>query len=559
MLRAPRRWELPAAAPEGTPVLERVLLSRGLDGTLDASLQDHEPGLLTDMEPALELVARAIRDRAQVAIYGDYDADGVTACALLVRSLRAAHLDPLAYIPNRDSEGYGLNAQALDELAARGAALVITVDCGTTAVEVVAERPAGMGLVITDHHLPRVDPSSGQVQLAPADALINPQRPGDRYPFSGLAGVGVAYKLVQALESRGLLPPGTAAAGLPLVALGTVADLMPLVDENRQLVRQGLASWADAAPLGLLALARGAGLEGPITSSDLGFSIGPRINAAGRMEDASLALQCCLADTKGQAETAALALEHLNRRRRRSLAEAMELARPMVEELPDETGAIVLGAGAFPAGVVGLVAGRLAEEFQRPAFIYSMAGEEWKGSARGVAGLNVVEALAAAGPELLRWGGHRGAGGFSLPPDSERAAAFGGLVDEAVRRQLQGTTPCRVFSVDARVKLSECNLGVADQLAGLGPFGIGNPRVTLSAHHCRVVNAQPFGSNGDHLRVVLDDGTGQLEAIAFNRPGLGRHLPMGRRVDALFELDAGRWRGRERLRLMLRDLRPARD
>ena len=557
MLRAVRRWELPPAAPRGTPVLERVLLTRGLHGVSDESPAGHDPGLLTDMERAVELVAQAIRDRTQIAIYGDYDADGVTASALLVRALRAARLDPLAYIPNRDSEGYGLNAQALEELRARGAGLVITVDCGTTAVDVVAHRPPGMTLVITDHHLPFVDPSTGEVRLAPADALINPQRPGDRYPFSGLAGVGVAHKLVEALEGRGLLPPGTALAGLPLVALGTVADLMPLTDENRELVRRGLASWAEAAPLGLLALARVAGLEGPITSSDLGFSIGPRINAAGRMEDASLALQCCLADTSEEAEAAAMLLEQLNRDRRRSLAAALELARPMVRSLPDDTGAIVLGADSFPAGVVGLIAGRLAEEFQRPAFIYSMAGEEWKGSARGVAGLNVVEALAAAGPALLRWGGHRSAGGFSISPDPAQAMAFRDLIDGWVRAQLEGVTPCRVFPVDAQVELGECNLGLADQLNRLGPFGIGNPRVTLSAHRCRVVRSEAFGVKSDHLRVVLDDGTGQLEAVAFSRPALSRHLPPGRMVDALFELDASRWRGRERLRLLLRDLRPA--
>ncbi len=541
------------------PAWERILLARGLDGSPDLGTADHDPSLLTDMDQAVDLVAAAIRDRATIAIYGDYDADGVTASALLVRSLRAVGLEPLAYIPNRESEGYGLNAQALEELSARGARLVVTVDCGTTAVEVVANRPRGMQLVITDHHLPRTDPVGGGTELAPADALVNPQRPGDRYPFSGLAGVGVAYKLVQALERRQLLPPGTARAGLPLVALGTVADLMPLVDENRQLVRQGLASWADSAPLGLLALARGAGLEGAPTSSGLGFTIGPRINAAGRMEDASLALECCLADTTEVAGAAALALERLNRDRRRSLAEAIAFARPMVEALPEETTAIVLGAESFPAGVVGLVAGRLAEEFQRPAFVYSMSGEEWKGSARGVAGLNVVEALAACESELLRFGGHRGAGGFSLPADPGGAAAFRRRVEEEVGRQLGERSPCRVFSVDAQVALSECNLKLADQLASLGPFGIGNPQVTIGALGCRVASREAFGKQDDHLRVVLDDGSSQLEAIAFNRPGLSRHLPPGRRVDALFELDADRWRGRERLRLLLRDLRPAQE
>ena len=559
MLRAARRWDLPSPASPGATVLERVLLARGLSRSSTDGDSDHDPFLLTDMDVAVQLVGEAIKERARVAVYGDYDADGVTASALLVRSLRTAGLDPLAYIPNRDSEGYGLNSQALEELWARGATLVITVDCGTTALEVAASRPSGMRLVITDHHLPAVAAQGGEVRLPQVDALINPQRPGDRYPFSGLAGVGVAYKLVQALERARLLPPGTAAAQLPLVALGTVADLMPLVDENRRLVRAGLDRWPDSAPLGLLALARAAGIEGPVSSSDLGFAIGPRINAAGRMEDARLALQCCLADSGPEAGRAAAELEQLNKERRRSLAAAMALARPMVARLPDVRGSIVLGSEDFLAGVVGLVAGRLAEEFQRPAFIYSMAGQEWKGSARGVAGLNVVEALAAAEPALLRWGGHRGAGGFSLPPEPAAATQFAELIDSAVAQQLQGQAPCRVFAVDATVLLSECNLQLADQLAALGPFGIGNPRVTLSAQRCRVVRAEAFGAKDDHLKVLLDDGTGQMEAIGFNRPGLTRHLPPGRMVDALFELEASRWRGRERLRLLLRDLRPARE
>ncbi|EQD74336.1 single-stranded-DNA-specific exonuclease RecJ, partial [mine drainage metagenome] len=237
-------------------------------------------------------------------------------------------------IPNRESEGYGLNLQALEELSARGAGLVITVDCGTTALEVAAARPAGMRLLITDHHLPHALPDGQGFELAGADALVNPQRPGDGYPFKGLAGVGVAYKLVQALEAARLMPLGTSAQQLPLVALGTVADMMPLLGENRSLVRQGLARWVEAAPLGLLALARRAGIEGNPSASDLGFSLGPRINAAGRMEDAKLALDCCLAASPAEAARAAAGLEGLNQSRRRSLADALERARPMVERLP---------------------------------------------------------------------------------------------------------------------------------------------------------------------------------------------------------------------------------
>lgn len=561
MERARRRWDLPelgSSAPS-EPLLRRVLRSRGMSDRDFAARDDpvdHDPSLLTDMQLAVGLVAEAVAAGTQIAVYGDYDADGVTASAVLVRAFQAIGIEILAHIPNRESEGYGLNLQALEELAAQGAQLVITVDCGTTAVEVAAARPPGMRLIVTDHHLPHALPDGSGFQLAPADALVNPQRPGDRYPFKGLAGVGVAYKLVQALEAARLMPPGTARQQLPLVALGTVADMMPLAGENRWLVREGLGTWAEAAPLGLLALARGAGIEGAPSSSDLGFSLGPRINAAGRMEDARLALECCLAASPPEAARAAAGLEALNRSRRRSLSEALELARPMVERLPDELAAIVIGDEGFPSGVVGLVAGRLAEEFQRPSFVYSRAGVEWRGSARGAPGLNVVEALASCSGTLSRYGGHRGAGGFSVRPDS--VGQFEQAVVAAVGQQLGSREPCRVFHVDATAELAECNLKAADELAALGPFGNSNPSVLLCAMGCRVVATRPFGKAEDHLQMTLEDGSATVEAITFNRPQLRRHLPLGRRIDIVFELEVDRWRGRERARLLLRDLRPAR-
>ena len=558
MRRARRRWDLPDTLSGAGSILERVLAARGLVSldVLNGTGHDHDPFLLTDMDRAVSLVEAAVRERAPIAIYGDYDADGVTASALLVRVLRAGGMDPIAYIPNRESEGYGLNAQALEDLASRGARLVITVDCGTTGIEVVEGRPPGMRLLITDHHLPRMDPATGGALLAPADALVNPQRPGNRYPFAGLAGVGVAYKLAQALELRGLIPSGSAARQLPLAALGTVADMMPLLDENRFMVRHGLQAWVDSAPLGLLALARAAGMEGTPSSSDLAFSIGPRINAAGRMEDASLALQCLLEDSPDEASRSAMALEQMNRDRRAALAEALAIARPLVAALPEEAPSIVIGSPHFAAGVVGLIAGRLAEEFQRPTFVYSMSGAEWKGSARGVADLNVVAVLSACSEGLVRFGGHRGAGGFTLPAGEAHALRFAALVDAAVTAQIGSRNPCRVFRADAVIRMSECNLKLSDELAELGPFGMGNPKVLLCSLACRIVSAEMFGRSEDHLRVVLDDGTAQMEAIAFNRPGISRHLPPGRVVDTLYELEADRWRGRERLRLLLRDLRP---
>jgi single-stranded-DNA-specific exonuclease len=541
----------------------RVTRSRGTTPQLALAAsksagEEFDPLLLTDMDRAVELIRSAMARDELIAIYGDYDADGVTASALLVRAFRAAGREPLAYIPQRQSEGYGLNRDALVELRRQGASLVITVDCGTTAVDVVRDRPDGLRLIITDHHLPHAGPGEGGVELAPADALVNPQRPDDVYPWKGLAGVGVAYKLAVALEVSGLLPPGTAAAQLPLVALGTVADMMPLQGENRWLVRQGLAAWPLHAPLGLALLARSAGVEGTPSSGSLGFGLAPRINAAGRMEDASLALRCCLAEAEAEAKESAAKLELLNQNRRSALALALTRARDAVSQMPEDLPAIVLGSAEVTAGVVGLVAGRLAEEYSRPTFVYSQTGDEWRGSARGVAGLNVVEALRQCGDHLLAYGGHLSAGGFSLRPDAEAAAAFAAAMMAAAKAQLGERQPCRTFQIDAEVSLGECGLPLAEELCLLQPCGTGNPAVLLCASGCAIVRTEALGKSGGHLKVILKDETGSAESISFNRPHLRAHLPAGRKIDALFELEVDCWGGRRKPRLMLRDLRPAR-
>jgi len=297
---APRHWRVSDAEPlPGLhPVLAQVLAARGYDATAAASFLDtqggyHDPFGLPAMAAAVATVQAAIREGTTIAIYGDYDADGVTACAMLTRCLRAAGATVIPYIPNRMTEGYGLHAAALAELAARGAGCVITVDCGTSSVEVALGRPLGMRLVVTDHHL-ALAPGGSPPQLAPADALVNPKLPGSTYAFDGLAGAGVAFKLVQALEATGVVPAGSADASLGLAALGTIADMMPLRGENRVIVRDGLPRIADLP--GLRALCEAAGTSLPPRGTDIAFAVGPRINAAGRMEDARLALELCLCD-----------------------------------------------------------------------------------------------------------------------------------------------------------------------------------------------------------------------------------------------------------------------
>jgi single-stranded-DNA-specific exonuclease len=556
---APRRWH-PAEAPALPgfhPVLGRVLAARGHDARSAAMLLDtqagfHDPFGLDGMDAAVSTLRAAMAERQRIAVYGDYDADGVTACAMLTRALRRAGADVLPYIPNRMTEGYGLHGAALDELAGNGVGCVITVDCGTSSVDVVKQRPAGMRIVITDHHLPLAPPGTAP-RLAPADALINPKLPGSTYPFDGLAGAGVAFKLVQALEQAAVLPSGSAAASAGLAALGTIADMMPLAGENRVIVQQGLASLTGLT--GIRALCSGAGLSLPLRASDVAFGLGPRINAAGRMEDARLALELCLCDEEKAAATLASQLELQNRRRQQAVSEALGQAEAQAAELDDDAPAIVLGDPGWPMGIVGLVAGRLAERYARPAFIVSLDPSEAKGSARSIPGVHIVRALDAAAGALLRYGGHVAAAGFSL--EAGRFDEFRELVTAAVAAELHGARPERVFAIDSDIAASEATPLLCRELAVLEPCGQGNHAPLLALREVSVLGTSTFGAEGQHLRVVLGGEGGILEATAFFKPNLTAHLPRGRVVDACFSLELDSWQGQERVRARLRDLRPA--
>jgi single-stranded-DNA-specific exonuclease len=563
MKPAPRRWEITdqPALPGLPSVLGRVLAARGYDAAssrdlLDAGEHGHpDPFLLAGMPEAVIAVGVAVRERQRIAVYGDYDADGVTACAMLTIALRAAGANVQPYIPNRMTEGYGLHAAALDELGRRGIQLVITVDCGTSSVEVVRNRPAGMRVVITDHHLP-LAPEGTPPALAPAEALINPKQPGCTYPFDALAGAGVAWKLLQALEMEGIVPTGSAEQGLGLAALGTVADMMPLRGENRLIVARGLAQLsADPSP-GVRALCAAAGLRPPLRASDIAFGLAPRINAAGRMEDAELALRLCLAADGPEASEIAAQLEAQNQVRRDAVARALEQAEERIASLPDDLPAVILGDPGWPMGIVGLVAGRITEKYARPSFVACLDAEEAKGSARSVRGVHVVKALDTAAAALRRYGGHAFAAGFSL--DAARFEEFAALLMPAVAAQMGDAPPERVFRVDAVVEAAELVPDLCRELSALEPCGQGNHDALLAMRDCTVMASSSFGAMRQHLRVLLrDEGGGMAEAIAFNKPGVEKHLPRGRRIDCCFGLELDEWDGRERVRMRLRDLRPA--
>lgn len=561
MRPAPRRWEVSAAAPlvGHPPILGRVLAGRGLDGAAAAAflrggMELLDPFGLEGMAEAVVTLGVAVGEGHRIAVYGDYDADGVTACALLTRALRAGGADVIPYIPNRMTEGYGLHAAALEELAARGVRCVITVDCGTSSVEVAAGRPEGMSLIVTDHHLP-LAPDGGPARLAPADALINPKQPGDRYGFDGLAGVGVAWKLLCALEAEGVVPDGQADAMIGLAALGTVADMMPLTGENRTLVHRGLPRILDLP--GLRALAAAADLKAPIAASDVAFGLAPRINAAGRMEDARLALDLCLSDDDDECNEMARRLDTQNRSRQEAVARALQEAEERVADISDDAPAIVVGDASWPMGIVGLVAGRLMERYAVPAFAVCLDPAEAKGSGRSIPGVHIVQALDTAAPALIRYGGHALAAGFSLRADG--LDRFRDLISEACAAQMGDRRRERLFHVDSEISCADATPELCRLLDAVQPCGVGNPQPLLAMRDCEVLSTQPFGAGGQHLRVSLRDGGGGIaEAIAFGKPGLAEHLPRGRRIDVCFALEMDVWQGQVRVRARLRDLRPTR-
>ena len=556
-----RKWILPEplrAQPgleEFSPVFRQILHGRGvkrqsqLEPWLGTDLQHApDPFLLKDMAIACDLIAEAIRERQRIAVYGDYDADGVTACATLTRGLRVVGADVIPYIPNRFTEGYGLNLEALNDLYARGVRLVISCDCGTNSVEVADQRPAGMRLIVTDHH-------EVGGQRPPVDALINPKQADCAYPFDGLAACGVAYKLLVALEKHafpGRLDP---TASIDAVALGTVADVVPLHAENRALVRAGLKRLMDGPLPGCAALLSVAGVSGTVTAEHLAFQLGPRINAAGRMEDASLALELLMASSRETADPLAQRLHEQNTERQRLTADIVREAKLAVAELDNAAAVIVMGAAHWPLGVLGLAASKLVEEFYRPTFIFNTDGDAWRGSARSIEDFHLVDCLEDCAPLLHRFGGHAMAAGLTVLP--EQFAALKQRLEVFTASRLNGDAFARPIPIEATAALADLKPSLHQEIQLLAPFGVGNREPLLLSRQVEVLRADTFGSDRRHLRVHLRDRTATAEAIAFDKGATAAHLPAGRRIDVVYSLDCDRWDGYDRVRLHLRDLRPA--
>ncbi|MGH2537485.1 MAG: single-stranded-DNA-specific exonuclease RecJ [Candidatus Promineifilaceae bacterium] len=555
------RWRLaqpmPAAIQQATaglhPLLAQVLHGRGLrDGQQMAAfldghyLESRDPFLLAGMEAAVARVQQAIDADEQIVVYGDFDADGVTATVLLVESLRGLGLERrqvVPYIPHRVDEGYGLNVEALHKLRQAGAGLVITVDCGIRSLqEVEAANAVGLDVIITDHH------SLGR-RLPAAAAVINPKLPESRYPERMLAGVGIAFKLAQALRLR--LPDRATfdeADLLDLVALGTVADLAPLRGENRRLVQEGLQVLNSLRRPGVDALARVAGLRpGAITAESIAFGLGPRLNAAGRLDNAYEAARLLAANNSRAAGEHAEKLNRLNRARQGQTA---QLTREAEARLDPSAPLLLIADPSFKPGLVGLVAGRLTEKYYRPAVVVEQGPAESRGSCRSIPEFNITHALDQLADLLERYGGHAQAAGFTIR--NERLEEFGRRLTALAAEQLDLDALQPAVHIDAELSLSDVDWALKESLDRLEPTGTENAAPRFLSRAVQVLSHRAVGQDGSHLQLNVSDGWRGFKAIAFRQAGWAGHLPA--RVDLVYGLNVNEFNGRRDLELVVEDI-----
>jgi single-stranded-DNA-specific exonuclease len=510
----------------------------------------HDPLLLGDMAAACGELEEAIASGRRICVHGDYDADGICATALALLVLRRLGASVEWHLPSRFEEGYGVAMETVERLAAGGVELLLTVDCGITAVEQVARaRQLGMRVIVTDHHRP-----GPQLPDAPRVAV----RPSD-YPFPDLCGTGVVYKLGQALFARAGLDPAELEQHLDLVALATVADVVPLVDENRALVRAGLRRLARTAKPGLRALMHTARVDRVhVSSGDLGFRLAPRINAAGRLCHPQEALALLLTGDEREAATLAQRLEGLNRERQAVEDGILRSAVEQIEDAPPEwreRHAYVLASPDWHEGVIGIVASRLVERYRRPVVLIAELGEESKGSGRSPTGYDLHAGLAACHDHLLRYGGHRVAAGLTIA--SGEVPAFAAALAAHAADQLGGSELMARQRVDAILAPAEATLDLADELARLEPFGLGNPAVTLLAPAAAVRDPQRIGADGRHLRCGIELGGYRCGAVGFGMGGAAGRLAGGGRHDVAFRLQRNAFNGSVSAQMVLRAVEPA--
>jgi single-stranded-DNA-specific exonuclease len=566
----PARFEIPAC-PQAeverlcrelgvSGALAQVLVRRGFGEPADArafllASEEHRPAAFEGIGEAVRSILAHVRGGERITVHGDYDVDGVCSTAVLIRTLRALGANVDSYLPDRAGDGYGLGADTVRRLAARGTRLLITVDCAITAVEEVAlARSLGLEVVVTDHHAPRADGA------LPQAAIVHPALCG--YPCPDLCATAVAHKLAQALWEAAACEAAAGSAGpdleergrrlleadLDLVALATVADVVPLIGENRTLVRRGLRALAATAKPGLRALMGVAGVDPTnINERAVAFALAPRINAAGRLYRADAGLELILTEDRARAAQIAQELDGANRERRQLEERIRWEAEAQIAALGKRP-AYVLAAEGWHPGVIGIVASRLAERECAPVVMIALAGETGKGSGRSVEAFDLLGGLGACAEHLLRYGGHRAAAGLEI--EAGRVEDFAAALAAHAERVLSPRDALPIERVDAVVGGDELGMTLAEELQTLAPFGRGNPTVSLMLAEATFADARPMGE-GKHVRFTVRSRGARARAVAF---GTGGRLPVddGEPAEATFTLEVNEWNGVSEPRLVLR-------
>jgi single-stranded-DNA-specific exonuclease len=533
--------------------LAQVLVRRGyrdprLASAFLAADERHELDAFTGLREAAELIVSKASAGRQITIHGDYDVDGVCSTAVLVRTLRKLGTRVDWYLPDRAADGYGLSAATVGRLAERGTELLITADCGITAVEEVAlARSYGIETIVSDHHLPRAD------GVLPAAPIVHPTLSG--YPCRELCAAAVAYKLAQGILAAAGHNPSGCEEDLDLVALATIADVVPLVGENRGIVRRGLRALAGTSKPGLRALMSVARVDpSKVDERAVGFALAPRINAAGRLYRADAALELILTDDPIRAAQIAQELDRANTERRQTEQTIRREAEAQAAQLggPDECSAYVLAGEGWHPGVIGIVASRLVERLARPVVMISLEGDTARGSGRSVAGYDLLAGLTACDTHLVRYGGHSAAAGVEL--SREAVKSFAAALDAHARREISPDELVPRERVDAIVNGAQLGMELAEELTALAPFGNGNPTISLMIAGAMLRDVRTMGE-GKHARFTVESDGVHARAVAFGNDGkLG--VEEGEPVDATFALEVNEWKGVSEPRLVLRRVRP---
>jgi len=532
----------------------RLLINRGLDSPDRAAAflcpqlaQLHDPSLMKDMDRVVDRLVRALEQRERILIYGDYDVDGITAIVVLKRALEMLGGHPEFYLPRRLEEGYGLKADVITQAAEKGYRLIISVDSGIRSFEACqAALQAGCELIVTDHHLP-------DKSLPPAFAILNPRRPDCSYPNKELAGVGVVFKLVHALFRR-FSKEHVLEHFLKLVAIGTVADVVPIVGENRVIVRYGLEKLADPHNVGLKALLEGAGVGREVRMVDVGFRLAPRMNAVTRMGGGREVVDLFSVKDPAEAEAIVRGMNEMNSTRQREEAgilEAIDRQLSQAPELESRYFMVFVGEG-WHRGVIGIVASRIVDKFHRPTIVLSSDGTSCQGSGRSIPGFHLLDALDQCRDLLTQYGGHAQAAGCTLPVDL--CAGLADRLNEYASQKLKAEDLCPALDIECLLPIEQLSLPLVQEIEQLAPFGLGNPLPVFASKQVDIA-AGPWVLKDKHLKLQVRKNGSRLDAIWWKNGKAAQTIRSEKRVDIAYTLSRETYQGRENLLLGLCDLR----